>query len=95
MTRHLNRRAFVQRSAAGAAGASLAMFGAQNLRRSGAQTPEPGTIVIPDSGVEIPTEDVSFRWVDSGDLKALFYTEFHAAYQEAHPNITIQYAALP
>jgi multiple sugar transport system substrate-binding protein len=95
MTRHLNRRAFVQRSAAGAAGASLAMFGAQNLRRSGAQTPEPGTIVIPDSGVEIPTEDVSFRWVDSGDLKALFYTEFHAAYQEAHPNITIQYDALP
>jgi multiple sugar transport system substrate-binding protein len=95
MSHLLNRRTFVQKSAAGAAGASLAVLGANGLRLAAAQTPVPGTIVIPDSGAEIPTDDVNFRWIDSGDLKALFYKEFHAAYQEAHPNITIQYDALP
>lgn len=56
---------------------------------------EPGTIVIPDSGVDLPTDDLTFRWIDSGDLKALFYTKFHEAYHAAHPNITIQYDPLP
>jgi multiple sugar transport system substrate-binding protein len=95
MSQHLNRRRFVQKSAAGTAGISLAMLGASGLRYSAAQTPEPGTIVIPDSGVEIPDEEITFRWVDSGDLKALFYNEFHAAYEEAYPNVTIEYDALP
>ncbi|MEZ4640409.1 MAG: hypothetical protein R2856_36540 [Caldilineaceae bacterium] len=35
------------------------------------------------------------RWVDSGDQKAVFWNQYFAAYQEAHPNITIQYDALP
>lgn len=98
MPRNITRRSLVQKSAAGAAAASFGMLGANGLRHSAAQTPSvanPGEIVIPDTGADLPTEDVTFRWIDSGDLKALFYEQFHAAYQEAHPNITIQYDPLP
>ncbi|MBA2468810.1 MAG: extracellular solute-binding protein [Chloroflexia bacterium] len=92
MNRHINRRRFVQTSAAGAGALAL---GSSAHRSLAAQEATPGSIVIPDSGVELPTDDITFRWIDSGDLKALFYNEFHAAYQEAHPNITIQYDPLP
>ncbi len=54
-----------------------------------------GAITIPNSGVTLPTDKVNFRWIDSGDLKALFYKQYFAAYQQAHPNIAIQYDALP
>ncbi len=54
-----------------------------------------GAITIPSSGAKLPTDKVNFRWIDSGDLKALFYKQYFAAYQQAHPNITIQYDALP
>lgn len=91
MSNHLDRRTFVKHSVAGAAGLSLAMRGMHSL----AQTPQAGAIVIPDSGADLPTDDITFRWIDSGDLKALFYKEFHKAYTEAHPNIEIQYDPLP
>lgn len=92
MNRHITRRRFVQTTAAGAGALAL---GSRTHRPSAGQEATPGAIVIPDSGAELPTGDITFRWIDSGDLKALFYTEFHAAYQEAHPNITIQYDPLP
>lgn len=53
------------------------------------------TMNIPDSGANIPTEEITFRWVDSGDQKAVFWNEFFEAYQQKHPNIEIQYDALP
>jgi multiple sugar transport system substrate-binding protein len=87
----MNRRQVIQ---AGAAAGALA-FTAPHLHRAAAQEATPGQIVIPDNGVELPTDDITFRWIDSGDLKALFYTEFHAAYTAAHPNIEIQYDPLP
>lgn len=52
-------------------------------------------IVIPDTGAELPAGDVTFRWIDNGDQKANFMNAFFAAYQEAHPNITVQYDPLP
>ena len=54
-----------------------------------------GEIIIPNTAVKLPTANVTFRWIDSGDLKALFYTKYFAAYHKAHPNITVQYDALP
>ncbi len=51
--------------------------------------------VIPTSGAKLPTDKVSFHWVDSGDVKAFFWNDFFPAYQKAHPNITVQYDALP
>ncbi|MBA2277680.1 MAG: extracellular solute-binding protein [Chloroflexia bacterium] len=52
-------------------------------------------ITIPDTGAQLPSEDVTFRWVDSGDVKAFFWEAFFPKYQEAHPNITVQYDGLP
>jgi len=100
MTRNYSRRSFVRKTATGAAAAAFAMAGANGLRHGAAQdaTPavsNPGAMVIPDSGADLPTEDVTFRWIDSGDLKAMFYTKFFPAYEEAHPNITVEYDALP
>ncbi|MGN6759003.1 MAG: ABC transporter substrate-binding protein [Thermomicrobiales bacterium] len=56
---------------------------------------EIGKIVITNSGAKLPTNSVTFRWIDSGDLKSLFYKKYFAAYHEAHSNITVQYDALP
>ncbi len=53
------------------------------------------TLVIRDSGAKLPTENVPFHWVDSGDAKAPFFKAYFAAYQRAHPNITITYDPLP
>ncbi len=91
MSQFMNRRQVIQ---AGAAAGALA-FTAPHFHHVAAQEAAPGEIVIPDFGVELPTDDITFRWIDSGDLKALFYTEFHAAYTAAHPNIEIQYDPLP
>ena len=100
MTRNFTRRKLIKNSAAGAAIASGSMLGMSTLRDVTAQdaspaASDPGAITIPDTGAELPSDDVTFRWIDSGDLKALFYNEFHAAYEEAHPNITIEYDPLP
>ncbi len=57
--------------------------------------PGNGAIVIPTSGVTLPTDNVTFHWVDSGDAKALFFKPYFAAYHGAHPNIAITYDPLP
>ncbi len=54
-----------------------------------------GAIVIPTSGVTLPTDTVAFHWVDSGDAQALFFKPYFAAYHGAHPNIAITYDPLP
>ncbi len=92
MSSFITRRRLMQSTIAGA---GVLAIGTSHGPAVFSQEATPGSITIPDSGVELPTDDITFRWIDSGDLKALFYTEFHAAYQEAHPNITIQYDPLP
>ena len=52
-------------------------------------------ITIPDSGAMLPTDDVTLRWVDSGDQKAVFFKAFFDAYQTVHPNIKVAYDPLP
>ena len=86
----------VPTSAAALSPTSAATRGVATAATSvGSATAESGAITIPNSGVKLPTDKVNFRWIDSGDLKALFYKQYFAAYQQAHPNITIQYDALP
>lgn len=53
------------------------------------------TLVIRDSGAKLPTDNAPFHWVDSGDAKVPFFKAYFAAYQRAHPNITIAYDPLP
>jgi multiple sugar transport system substrate-binding protein len=94
MTFNITRRSLVQNSAAGAAAASLGFRGASGAGSLVAQSGA-GEIVIPEPSFDFPSDDVTLRWIDSGDLKALFYAEFQKAYSEAHPNVTFEYDALP
>lgn len=55
----------------------------------------PATITIPAPVVTLPTDDVTFQWMDTGDSKAAFFQAFFPKYQEAHPNISIDYQPLP
>jgi multiple sugar transport system substrate-binding protein len=51
----------------------------------------PKAIKFPDFDTELPTEDVTFRWVDSGDLKSVWEQSVLDAFTEKHPNIKTQY----
>lgn len=54
-----------------------------------------GDICIGPTSVKLPTDKVTFRWLDSGDIKAVFWKQFFEKYQKAYPNITTQYDGLP
>lgn len=87
-----------------AGGAGAAALGAGAIR-AGAAAHSPAThasahfalqddsydFKIPDSGADLPTDDVQLRWMDSGDAKAFFFEAFFPVYQEMHPNIEVQY----
>ncbi len=80
----------------GGVGLSGAMLGTRQTGTLASQTPAAApTFEIPDTGADLPTEQVTFRWIDNGDQKAVFFNQFFPAYQEKHPNITIQYDTLP
>jgi len=97
MTPRLSNRSITRRRALQiGAGAGLAAFAVPGAAgHVAAQASTPGVITIPEPQVELPTNNVTFRWIDSGDLKSYFYRPFFEAYQQAHPNITIQYDPLP
>jgi multiple sugar transport system substrate-binding protein len=64
--------------------------------RAEARQPAASPISIPDSGAALPTDDFTFRILAQGPgPRTPFFESFVAAYQEAHPNITIQYEELP
>ena len=83
----LSRRQMIKLMGATGAGAFL-------LTQMG-QYADAQDIPIPDSGATLPTDDVTLRWVDSGDQKAVFFKAYFDAYQAAHPNIKVAYDPLP
>ena len=85
----ISRRDFLRNSAAGSLGLFLASHGLPLAAQDSA------VISIADSGAMITGDPTTFRWVDSGDQKAVFWNAFFEKYMEAHPNVTIQYDALP
>ena len=85
----ISRRDFLKNSAAGSLGLFLASHGLPLAAQDSA------VITIADSGAMITSDPTTFRWVDSGDQKAVFWNAFFDKYMEAHPNVTIQYDALP
>lgn len=86
------RKAIQMAAGAGAAG----MLAPHGLNLAAAQEATPAfQLTVPDAQLEIPTEDVTFRWIDSGDLKARFFRQYFEAFSEKFPNVTIQYDALP
>lgn len=59
------------------------------------QAATPAAIEIPDAGPGFPEEDLSFAWMDNGGAKIRFFDAFVPAYEAAHPNIDMEYVALP
>jgi len=98
----LSRRDTLRLSAGAGVAALLAACGGGGGAGS-AGTPAAGTaapngaaaITIPTTGAVLPTDNVSFHWIDSGGLKQTFMQQFVPLYEKAHPNITVQYDALP
>ena len=77
-------------------GASVPATGAAGSAPAAVTAPAgAASIAIPTTGAKLPMDKVNFHWVDSGDVKAFFWNAFFPAYQKAHPNITVQYDALP
>ncbi|MGI8916788.1 MAG: ABC transporter substrate-binding protein [Chloroflexota bacterium] len=51
---------------------------------------------IIDTGAKLPTDKVTLHWLQSGPgPKGVFQGQFFLAYQNAHPNITIDFQELP
>jgi multiple sugar transport system substrate-binding protein len=102
----MSRRA-AMRAAAGvavlAAGGSFpAMAGAQASPSPAASPSAPsypllleeGPIKIYDYGLNLPTDDVTFRWADHQGVRVPFHQALQAAFMKAHPNIKIEYDSL-
>ena len=91
-----SRRAAI-RAAAGAGVAAAALAGTRSGAAQEAATPpaDPTQIVVPDAVNPLPTDEVLFRWVDSGDSKALFFRAYFEAFTAKYPNITFDYLGLP
>jgi multiple sugar transport system substrate-binding protein len=86
------------RTAAGTSlGLGLASLGERSSFAQDAATPTDGlTFDFSGSGIELPTDDLSFRWLNSGPgPKGVFLAMMFEAYQQAHPNITVEYDQLP
>ncbi|MDQ3654518.1 MAG: ABC transporter substrate-binding protein [Chloroflexota bacterium] len=94
----IDRRTLVK--GAGASAIALGLGGAAaRLGYAQAALPSPAAdpmqIVLPETGVTLPSDDVTFSWVDSGDSKALFFREYFDTFTQAHGNITFDYLGLP
>jgi multiple sugar transport system substrate-binding protein len=99
-------RTFSRRQAlklAGAAGATGLAGRALPVLARQASTPatdgkvlaESGPIKIIETGARLPTDNVTFQWMDSGDSKATFWKKFFALYHQAHPNVEVNYQGIP
>jgi len=81
------------------AGGALAGSG---LGLAGCSRPAPGgdsaptDLTIPSQGASLPEGDVTFRWVDTGGLRAGYWENFFIpTWRKAHPNISFEYEQQP
>lgn len=97
----LSRRELLQRSAAlgissSALAATPATIAGQTPSPSAATPAATGAITIADTGANLPADPVTLRWLDLGaSPRATFLQAFFPPYEEAHPNITVQYEQAP
>lgn len=86
----LNRRQALQ--LLGGAGATVALAGCQvQTTPTGDGGGNAPAIEIPDAKTKLPTDDITFRWLDGGGNRQLFQKPLFAAYAKKHTNIKIQY----
>ncbi|MDQ3540243.1 MAG: extracellular solute-binding protein [Chloroflexota bacterium] len=94
----LSRRAVVG-LAAGAPLSSMLRSGSSGALAQGQASPEAAEAPqfnFPDTGIQLPTDDITFRWLNSGPgPKGVFLNMLFASYQQAHPNVTVLYEQLP
>lgn len=90
VARRLNRRDALR--LVGSASAAGLVAGRQ-WRHGAAQTSS--EIEIPDSGAELPSEEVALVWTESSQFSKAVMPAFFDAYQQKHENITVQYDNLP
>ena len=93
----LSRRDAIRTAAGAAAGtAAGAAAGAAVLATVPAAAQTPVTFDFKDSGAQLPTEPVTLTWLENGSgPRTDFMTDLFAAYQQAHPTITVQYDHFP
>lgn len=84
------RRALASMGGIGAAGA-LAGCHVQVSEDSAGTGGSPPPMTIPDPQVELPTQQVTLRWMDTGLRKSYFEKPVFEAYHEKHRNIEIEY----
>lgn len=78
-----------------ATSASAPATGSGSVVTGSAGTPAANAIVIPNTGAKLPTEKLTYHWMDSANEKKVFLDIFLPAYRQAHPNITFDYLGLP
>lgn len=88
----VTRRSVLRTGAGMAAGAVVAVSSRAAFAQEAA-TPMP--VSIPEPKVPLPAEDMTFRWIDSGGIKADFFRPLFEQYQQRHANVTIDYQVLP
>ncbi len=76
-----------------AAAGTVSLVGCQvdTGENTGPAAPSGAEIQIPDYATELPSEDVTFRWCDSGDLKSVYEKAVLAVFTKKHPNIKTDY----
>lgn len=85
------RRNFLATGGALAVGTAFGVSGcADPTRGKGSDV-----ISLPGPKTRLPSGEVRLRVMDSGDTKAPFWEELAAAYEQKHPNITVDYDGLP
>ncbi len=82
--RELNRRTFLQATGGALAAASVFKTGAWS-----AAARQADGITIPNSGAQLPTEDVTLRILNTV-TPAPYWDAFASAYSAKHPNITVE-----
>lgn len=95
----LGRRRFLQ----SLGGAAVAAAGAPLLSACGSDSngddddeiPEAGVFDIPDTGTELPENDVTVRVLATPDGFPEFWEKFGAAYKEVHSNISLEFEGFP
>lgn len=82
-------------AAAGPAGGTPGAGAARTATIAPRSAAAAGLVRLPDTGVRIPTEQITLSMVDNATNKAPFLNAVFAAYNQKYPNVTVNHDSLP